>query len=298
MASAVFSGSCTSRGGGALDVLIAQNRHPRVQVSPISCDNYEQPSCGPDAATHHDRSRRVALVPSPALANIGTARFLAHGTGGSSAGPSRTGNTHCRPSPLRSFLILLYDADVGTDVLRYDGSRGLPRPSALPCSTDDSRFHPPQADHLHLALGRSARREELVQRSALAAQGGEARAVRRRGGGEGAAQALARPNEQLARDLEASVRSHGPGLHTAAEEDAIMADDKEHVAFSSAPPAPSARRRLHSSGMVRRGGGGMGLYWGRRRHCATEIESELQPNQDSQLSHSGLQLARGMGPDA
>lgn len=127
MASAVFSGSCTSRGGGALDVLIAQNRHPRVQVSPISCDNYEHPSCGPDPATHHDRSRRVALVPSPALANIGTARFLAHGAGGSSAGPSRTGNTHCRPSPLRSFLILLYDADVGTDVLRYDGSRGLPR---------------------------------------------------------------------------------------------------------------------------------------------------------------------------
>lgn len=36
MASAVFSGSFGSRGGGALDVLIAQKRQPRVQVSPMS----------------------------------------------------------------------------------------------------------------------------------------------------------------------------------------------------------------------------------------------------------------------
>ena len=33
---AVFSGSFGSRGGGALEVLTAQNRQPRVHVSPMS----------------------------------------------------------------------------------------------------------------------------------------------------------------------------------------------------------------------------------------------------------------------
>ena len=33
---AVFSGSSGSRGGGAREVLTAQKRHPRVQVSPMS----------------------------------------------------------------------------------------------------------------------------------------------------------------------------------------------------------------------------------------------------------------------
>ena len=37
IASAVFSGSCGSSGGGVFEVFTAQKRHPRVQVSPISC---------------------------------------------------------------------------------------------------------------------------------------------------------------------------------------------------------------------------------------------------------------------
>ncbi len=36
MASAVFSGSWMSNGGGAREVLTEQNRQPLVQVSPIS----------------------------------------------------------------------------------------------------------------------------------------------------------------------------------------------------------------------------------------------------------------------
>lgn len=40
-------------------------------------------------------------------------------------GHRASSHTVCRFSPRRSRLILLYDAEVGTDVLRYAGSRGL-----------------------------------------------------------------------------------------------------------------------------------------------------------------------------
>lgn len=86
MASAVFSGSCTSRGGGAFEVLIAQNLHPRVQVSPMSWQKREVKgvSCfwrtGGSIASgraHHDGRGRVSLVASPALSDVGASRLLA-----------------------------------------------------------------------------------------------------------------------------------------------------------------------------------------------------------------------------
>lgn len=49
-------------------------------------------------------------------------------------------HTVWRLRPRKSFLILLYEAEVGTDVLRYDGSRGLQtRPSAPPAQVASSR---------------------------------------------------------------------------------------------------------------------------------------------------------------
>lgn len=47
-------------------------------------------------------------------------------------GHRASSHTVCKPSPLKSFLILLYDAEVGTAVFKYPGSRGLRgRESAL-----------------------------------------------------------------------------------------------------------------------------------------------------------------------
>ena len=88
---AVFSGSSGSRGGGLLDVLTAQKRHPRVQVSPISiivavavCPSpppQHVPMLGQRASSHtvcNFSSRSLALMAvyfSPA----GTLRFSQSG---------------------------------------------------------------------------------------------------------------------------------------------------------------------------------------------------------------------------
>lgn len=42
-------------------------------------------------------------------------------------GHRASSQTVCSPNPRKSFLILLNEAEVGTSVLRYDGSRGLLR---------------------------------------------------------------------------------------------------------------------------------------------------------------------------
>lgn len=88
IASAVFSGSCTSRGGGARDVLMAQNRHPRVHVSPMSCRARERGFISTSdlgvtvsgiARAHHDGRSCVSLVATPALSDVGAARLFTHG---------------------------------------------------------------------------------------------------------------------------------------------------------------------------------------------------------------------------
>ena len=89
IASAVFSGSCGSSGGGALEVLTEQNRQPRVHVSPMSFPTFfSTPSRISREVTHHDRRRRTPLAllcchtfftTTPAVSDIGASRFLADG---------------------------------------------------------------------------------------------------------------------------------------------------------------------------------------------------------------------------
>ena len=103
IASAVFSGSCTSRGGGARDVLMAQNRHPRVHVSPMSCESernrlyqHARPTCEQRSRELPGRTMMVAVA-SP-LSPPQHCPML---------GQRASSHTVCNLSPRRSCLILL-----------------------------------------------------------------------------------------------------------------------------------------------------------------------------------------------
>jgi hypothetical protein len=61
-----------------LDVLIAQNLHPLVHVSPINCTPHQHHPSNPELCTYHDGSGSVSLVPSPTLPDIRTPRLLTH----------------------------------------------------------------------------------------------------------------------------------------------------------------------------------------------------------------------------
>jgi len=87
MASAVFSGSWGSKGGGARDVLTEQNLQPRVHVSPISLKRGQYP---PQATCknqpHHDSCcsssftlfLSCTLLSTPAVPNIWTSCLFTH----------------------------------------------------------------------------------------------------------------------------------------------------------------------------------------------------------------------------
>jgi hypothetical protein len=120
IASAVFSGSWMSSGGGVREVFTEQNRQPRVHVSPIS---YKTVSDGRNAkpiptiivavAFRFAASSPAELPPDPPPQH---SPMLGH---------RASSHTVCKPSPRKSFLIFVKDAPVGMVVLRYDGSRGL-----------------------------------------------------------------------------------------------------------------------------------------------------------------------------
>jgi hypothetical protein len=88
IASAVFSGSCGSNGGGALDVLTEQNRQPRVHVSPISWEGrlVSQPWARAEKANHDCSSSSTStfllcgtFFSTPTVTNIRTSCFLTDG---------------------------------------------------------------------------------------------------------------------------------------------------------------------------------------------------------------------------
>jgi len=88
MASAVFSGSCGSSGGGALDVLTEQNLQPRVHVSPINCGRHQHSAkvgkmcsesyhdcCGSGTATVFFG---YGALPTPTVIDVWTTSFFAY----------------------------------------------------------------------------------------------------------------------------------------------------------------------------------------------------------------------------
>ena len=87
------SGSCGSNGGGAFDVLTEQNRHPLVQVSPISM---------------------IVAVAADFELPPQQSEMLGH---------LASSHTVWRFSPRRSFLIFLYEELSGMGVLSHDGRR-------------------------------------------------------------------------------------------------------------------------------------------------------------------------------
>lgn len=88
IASAVFSGSWGSRGGGVREVFTAQKRHPRVHVSPINYNGSDPELAGNIGLNaYHDSGRCFAPIlrlscartPAPTIANIWTSSLFTNG---------------------------------------------------------------------------------------------------------------------------------------------------------------------------------------------------------------------------
>jgi hypothetical protein len=88
IASAVFSGSWISSGGGVREVFTEQNRQPRVHVSPMSYKAVSD-GCNALAYTHHDGRRGLSLrclisrcnavrSSTPAFTYVRASRLFAH----------------------------------------------------------------------------------------------------------------------------------------------------------------------------------------------------------------------------
>ena len=122
IASAVFSGSCGSKGGGARDVLTEQNLQPRVHVSPMSYGRRQHRS---EACVESQVERHTMIVAVAALRPSASLTPSLPPQQSPMFGHRASSHTVCRFRPRRSFLSLAKEAPVGMLVLRYDGSLGL-----------------------------------------------------------------------------------------------------------------------------------------------------------------------------